>query len=97
MTPDEQSATYAAKSNGRAIAPTPIQRVNLALLGVLDAHHDVAEIQQYPMPVTLALTANQLNLQLVHPPLDDVDDGRRLPSNLADSDDKNIQSTPTGH
>ena len=51
-----------------ADSPQPFQRVVDALLRVLDVHHDVAEVEQDPSPLTLTLPANRLGAQFEHPP-----------------------------
>ena len=64
----------------RAVLPEPVERVELALLGVLDVHHDVDVVEQHPAATPLALAAHRLGLlgQLEQALLDGVDDGQHL-------------------
>ena len=58
----------------RAVAPEPLERVELALLGVLHVHHDLGVVDQHPAAVALALAAYGLGAGLAQLLLDLVDD-----------------------
>src|SRR4051794_19569538 len=46
--------------DGRAVAPEPLERVELPLLLVLDMDDDLAVVDQHPAAVALALAADRL-------------------------------------
>src|SRR3546814_4975419 len=63
--------------DGRAVLPETLERVELALLLVLDVDDDVSEVDQHPTAVTPTLAADRLGAHLTQPVLDLVHD--RLP------------------
>ena len=63
----------------RAVAPEPLEGVELPLLLVLDVHHDLAVVDQHPAAVALALAADRLGADLAQLVLDLVDDRLDLP------------------
>src|SRR5690606_10599529 len=60
--------------DGRAVLPQPLERVVGAVLGVLHVHHDVAEVEQDPAGLRLALLPDGLGALLEQGALDGVDD-----------------------
>src|SRR5699024_1822879 len=58
----------------RAVAPEPLEGVELALVLVLDVHDDVAVVDEDPAPVALALATDRLGAELAERALDGVDD-----------------------
>ena len=58
----------------RAVAPQPLQGVELPLLLVLDVHHDLAVVDEHPPAVAFALAAQRLGADLAQLVLDLVDD-----------------------
>ncbi len=58
----------------RAVAPEPLEGVELPLLLVLDVHDDLAVVDEHPAPVALALAADRLGADLAELVLDLVDD-----------------------
>src|SRR3954452_8585545 len=66
------------KVDQRAVSPQPLEGVERALLLVLHMHHDLAEVDQHPAAVPLALTAYRLGADAAQPVLDLVDDRLHL-------------------
>ena len=62
----------------RAVAPQPLEGVELPLLLVLHVHDDVAVVDQHPAAVALALAADRLGADLAQLVLDLVDDRLHL-------------------
>src|SRR6476469_2962984 len=74
----------------RAVLPQALERVVLALLLVLDVDDDVAEVDEDPAALALALAADRLADQLTQPVLDLVDDGAALPLGRCGGDDEHV-------
>src|SRR5690606_14355665 len=71
-------ARVLGQRDDRAVLPEALERVVDAVLGVLDVHDDVAEVQEDPAGLLLALAADRLGARLEHRLLDRVDDRRDL-------------------
>ena len=65
--------------NHRAVAPQPVQRIEVAFVLMLDVHHDVDVIEQRPATFAGALAAGRFVPGGAHLLLDLVDDGVDLP------------------
>src|SRR5699024_8982310 len=73
------------------IAPQPLERVEGAVLGVLDVDDDVAVVQQHPAGVALALAAQRLAAALAEQRLlDAVDDRGDLPLGLPAAHEEHV-------
>ena len=66
--------TSAGSAIARAVAPQPLEGVELPLLLVLDVHDDLAVVDEHPATVTFALATDRLGAELAQLVLDLVDD-----------------------
>ena len=73
-----------------AVLPEPLEGVVVALLLVLHVHDDVAEVDEHPATLALALTAQRLAAELAEPVLDLVDDGADLALGGGGGDDEDV-------
>src|SRR5690606_7597127 len=84
------AARVLGQLDGRAVLPQPLERVVGAVLGVLHVHHDVAEVEQDPAGLRLALLPDGLGVLLVEGALDGVDDRGHLPLARTRRDEEDV-------